>query len=92
MYVGDNWREPRSKKTYISAKKEVDPSSCSKEDLASWVLAGKVEDEFQGEPATVAEILYKVTQPLSLSSYDTIELIKKAKDQGFLEVVKKRRG
>ena len=84
MIVRDRWKEPRGLKTYVSTRKEPEPYSLDR-DMAYWMLAQKIEDEFGFKPVTVKEIYYQVTGPLGLSSSETIGLIRSAKARGFIK-------
>ncbi len=81
--ISNRYREPIGKTTYVPTGKDP-PLHARMEEQAYWVLAGKVGDEFGGEPVTVAEIYHKVTGPLGLTSSDTIKLVRAAKKGGYL--------
>lgn len=79
-----SWREPGGKTTFVSAGKDASPN-CSSEELAYWLLAGRINEHLSGSPATIAEIYHKVTRPMGLTSEDTIKLVKNAKKWGYLK-------
>lgn len=79
-----SWREPAGKTTYVSTEKEVLPQG-SNEEMAYWMLAKRINDIFGGVPATVADIYHKVTGPLGLSSDETSQLVRNAKNAGYLK-------
>jgi len=78
------WKEPSSRSTYVSTGKEAGPE-CGKMDLACYILAGKIDDEFRGEPATLKDIYYNVMRPMGMSLNDTTSLVKEAKSRGYLK-------
>ena len=84
MIVRDKWKEPKGLKTYVSTGKAPESNSTDK-DLAYWMLAQKIEDEFGSKPVTIQEIYYQVTGPVGLSSSETIKLIRSAKARGFIK-------
>jgi len=78
------WKEPATKRAYVCTGKEADPLG-DKLDLACWVLAGKVKDEFMDKPATMGDIYHEVMRPLGMSLDDTSRLVKEAKKRGYLK-------
>jgi hypothetical protein len=80
-----SWREPAGTTTFVSTNKDI-PFQGGKEELAYWMLAKRIDDKFGGAPATVAEIYHQVAGPMGLSSYETTEVVKKAKKMGYLKV------
>jgi len=83
VIIRDKWAPPAGVTKYVVTGKVPELGADAKEH-AYWALAGRVEDAFMGEPATVNEIYTKVTRPLGLSSSDTVQLVRAAKREGYL--------
>jgi len=79
----DRWKEPTSKAAYVSTGKEP-AYGVGQNEMAYWILGGKLEGTFGDEPATVAEIYHQITGPLGLTSSETIALVRNAKSMGYL--------
>jgi hypothetical protein len=79
----DTWREPTSKTAYVCTGKEPDPLG-DKVDMACWLLQGKIDSRFHGQPATVGQVYYEVMRPLGMSLEETKRLVKESKARGYL--------
>ena len=85
MIISDRWKEPVSKVTYVPTGKELPVDDFSGKQYAYWMLAGRIEEKFGGEPVVVAEVYHQLTGPLGLTSSDTIQLVRAAKKEGYLK-------
>jgi len=85
MIVGSQWKELQGKRRYIATDKDP-PGEGSKEELAYWMLASRINETFGGQPATVGEIYYGITRPLRMSSSDTADLVTQARRAGYLKI------
>lgn len=83
MTFVSSWKAPAGKATYVSTGKDM-PVGGGDEELAYWMLAGRMDSAFGGTPATVAEIYYQVARPMGLSSSEAGQLVRGAKRSGYL--------
>jgi len=86
MITTDRWKAPIGKAKYVATGKELPSDDFEGKQYAYWMFAGRIEDEFGEEGATVFEIYQKVTGPLGLTSSDTVELVRSAKREGYLRI------
>ncbi len=86
MIIRDKWKAPAGRHVYRSTDKTLPPyASYGGREEAYYMLSQKMEDILGPEGGTAMEVYRSVTGPLGLSSSDTIELLRAAKKEGYLE-------
>lgn len=86
MIRRDQWRPPVGQHIYKPTDKGLpDYSSFGNKEEAYYVLSQRIEGKLGPEGGTTMEIYRNVTSPLGLTSSQTIELLRGAKKEGYLE-------
>jgi len=86
MIVSDRWKPPTGQHVYRATDKGL-PSygTFGHREDAYYLLSQKIDSILGPEGGTTMEIYRKVTGPLGLSSSQTIELLRSAKKEGYVE-------
>ena len=79
---------PEGHTYYAPTEKQLPEGRVSKAEQAWEYLASRMVQEFGKAPVNIKEIYSKITGPVRLSYYETADLVKSAKNAGYLESVR----
>lgn len=85
MYtIRDNWTEPRGTTLYSGSGKSPKGVRAGSDDYVYDFLAQRIDEAFP-EGATLSQIYHEVTSPLGLTLDDTRDIVRRAKQVGYLD-------